>query len=115
MEWWSMGVMGGHRIVRRGEYQLIRLLALLRLVFDTALRGKVRGAVESAATLRQAGVFDSRWKWAEMGKGGLEHGLTWEKAGRRWENGVAFSTSRPPFPAFSHINRRKSLISRISA
>ncbi len=41
MEWWSIGAMGGHRIARGGENQLIGLIALLRLVCDTAaFRGK---------------------------------------------------------------------------
>jgi len=87
--------MGEHLSRRCDKYQQIGLIPLLRLVFDTAHRGKVRGAVESAATLRQAGVFDSRWKRAEMGKGGLGYGLTWEKAGGWWENGPAFPASSP--------------------
>jgi len=57
MEWWSMGVMGGHRIVRRGEYQLIRLLALLRLVFDTALRGK--GGLKTGSRWENGAAFSA--------------------------------------------------------
>ena len=117
-----MGVMGGHRIVRGGEYQLIGLIALLRLVFDTAaLRGKsgarlvyqvppfqgaengdgLPGPSARAITCQAFGPVgpESVRLWVssfDPGKGGRKCGLTWEKAGRRRENGPAFPALKPP-------------------
>ena len=46
--------------------------------------------------------------WAQVGKGGLESGLKWEKA-------VGKRSVEPSFPTFSRLNRRKWLISSVYA
>ena len=109
MDLWSVGVMRGHGIARGGEYQLIGLIALLRLVplrGTQSLRGNVRGAVESAPTARMAGWFDAA-------RGGMQVALLPPYAVAGWENLPPVTALQHAITTFSHINRRKSLISRI--
>jgi len=50
--------MGGHRIARGDQYQLIGLIVLLRLVFDTAaLRGK--GGVKTGSRWENGATFSA--------------------------------------------------------
>ena len=53
------------------------------------------------------------WSFGVLRVKGQGSRLTWEKAGGSRENGPAFPTSRPLQPGFSHLFRRKWLISRI--
>ena len=74
---------------------------------------RVWDGVESFPTARWAESIGAGGKRPGVGKDGSRSGFNWEMVGKRSENGAAFPTSSPVQPAFSHVIRRKSLISRI--